>query len=149
MKKFLRGFIYAFSGIITCIKEERNFRFHMAAVFHLFAYLPFFDVSKAELCILIMLCGIVLALEAVNTALENAIDSTGIISKTAGTAKDTAAGAVLIAAITSVICGIIILWQPAAFAAILKFYINAPIAILAQIAVLIFWIWFVFLWRKK
>ncbi|MDD6395824.1 MAG: diacylglycerol kinase family protein [Firmicutes bacterium] len=149
MKKFLHGFIYAFSGIITCIREERNFRFHMAAAFHLFAYLPFFDLSKAELCILVMLCGAVFALEAVNTAIENAIDSTGIVSKTAGIAKDTAAGAVLIAAVISVICGVIILWQPAAFAAIFKFYIDAPIAIIAQIVVLIFWIWFVFLWHRK
>ncbi len=148
MKKFLRGFYYAFSGIITCIKEERNFRFHMAAAFHLFAYLPFFEVSKAELCILIILCGMVFAFEAANTAVENAIDSTGIVSKTAGIAKDAAAGAVLIAAITSVICGVIILWQPTAFAAILKFYLHAPIAILVQAALLIFWIWFVFMWRR-
>ncbi len=149
MKKFIQGFYYAFSGIITCIKKERNFRFHIAVAFHLFAYLPFFDLSAAELCILIILCSMVFALEAINTAIENAIDSTGIVSKTAGAAKDTAAGAVLIAAIISVICGIIILWQPAAFVAIIEFYTNAPIAIFAQIAVIIFWIWFVFMWRKK
>lgn len=148
MKRFLKGFVYAFNGIMTCIKEERNFRFHMAAAFHLFTYLPFFDINKAELCILIILCGLVFALEAVNTSVENSIDSTSFVNSHAGAAKDSAAGAVLIAAIVSVICGFVILWQPKAFAAILQLYLENPIAIAAQFIILIFWIWFVFVWNK-
>lgn len=149
MKRFLKGFVYAFNGITTCIKEERNFRFHIAVAFHLFAYLRFFDVSKVELCILIILCGAVFALEAVNTAIENSVDSTGIVNSHAGAAKDAAAGAVLIAAIVSVICGVIILWQPKAFGSIAQFFIKRPLAIVAQIIVLAFWTWFVFVWHKN
>lgn len=149
MKKFLRGFIYAFNGIITCIKEERNFRFHLAVAFHLFLYMKFFDLTKAEVCILILLCGLVLAFEALNTAVENTVDSTEIVSTKAGAAKDTAAGAVMIAAMIAVICGVILLWQPGAFAAIYKFFINNPIALVAQIALIIFCVWFVFLWHMN
>lgn len=149
MKKFLQGFTYAFNGIITCIKEERNFRFHLAAAFHLFVYLRFFNVTKSEICILIILCGMVFVSEALNTAVENAVDATDIVSRKAGTAKDTAAGAVLIAAIISIICGVIILWQPSAFAAIMYFFLKKPLAVVFQIIVLIFCGWFVFVWNTN
>ena len=144
MKKFFKGFVYAFDGIVICIREERNFRFHLAVAFHLFAYMPFFDLTGAEICILIMLCGLVISLEAVNTAIERAVDSTGEFNTAAGAAKDTAAGAGLSAAITAVVCGVILLWQPCAFAAILGFFVKYPWAIAVQIAILAGWIWFIF-----
>lgn len=87
--------------------------------------------------------------EALNTAVENAVDATDIVSRKAGTAKDTAAGAVLIAAIISIICGVIILWQPSAFAAIMYFFLKKPLAVVFQIIVLIFCGWFVFVWNTN
>lgn len=140
----LRSFSYAFDGIVACIREERHFRFHLAVTFHLFAYMRFFALTRAEVCVLVSLCGLVISLEAVNSAIERAVDSTGIVSPTAGAAKDIAAGAVLIAAITSVICGVIMLWQPHAFMAIGRFFVKYPIAVIVQLAVLGGWIWFVF-----
>ncbi len=149
MRKFLRSFTYAFKGIIFCIKEERNFRFHLAVAFHLFVYISFFEVTKAEFSILVILCCLVLSLEAVNTALERAVDSTGIVNSAAGNAKDAAAGAVLIAAMAAVVCGVIILWQPSAFGRILQFYLSHKYFIIIQIALLAFWGWFVFGRRKS
>lgn len=145
---FCKGFVYAFRGIMTCMKEERNFRFHLAAAFHLFAYMPFFELSRAEAGILVVLCGLVISLEAVNSAIERAIDSTGIVSPTAGASKDIAAGAVLIAAVTAVAVGIILLWQPHAFLAIGRFFMRYPLAVIIQLAVLAVWIWFIFFWRS-
>ena len=133
MKTFMRGFVYAFRGLITCAKEERNFRFHLAVAFHLFVYLPFFELTKGETCVIVMLCGAVLSLEAVNSAIERAVDCTGEYSPRAGAAKDMAAGAVLIAAAVSVIAGVALLWQPKAFAAIGRFFLREPWAIAVQL----------------
>lgn len=147
--KFLKSFSFAFGGLLTCIREERNFRFHMAVAFHLFIYLPFFKLNRSELCIIIILCALVFVSEAINTAVENAVNSTGIISPFAGSAKDCAAAAVLISALSAVICGLILLWKPWAFSAILHFFMHYPIFIILQILSIAFWIWFVFIWNHK
>ena len=144
MKHFLKGFVFAFRGLITCAKEERNFRFHLVVAFHLFVYLPFFELTRGEVCAIIVLCGTVISLEAVNSAIERAVDCTGEISPRAGAAKDIAAGAVLTAAIVSVICGIVLLWQPPAFAAIRHFYMTYPAAVLVQLGLVAGSVWFVF-----
>ena len=143
----LHSFSYAFRGIMACIREERNFRFHLVVAFHLFVYLPFFALTRAEVGILVVLCGLVIALEAVNSAIERAVDATGIVSPTAGAAKDIAAGAVLIAAVTAVVCGILLLWQPHAFAAIGRFFLRYSLAIVVQLAALAGGGWFVFGWH--
>lgn len=144
MKQFIKGFVYAFRGLKFCVKEERNFRFHLAVAFHLFVYMPFFDLTRAEICVIITLCGLVISLEAANSAVERAVDCTERISAVAGASKDIAAGAVLVAAVTSVLCGVILLWQPAAFIGIIRFFIRHPSAIAVQTASAAFWIWFVF-----
>ena len=72
-----------------------------------------------------------MALEAVNTAVEKAVDlETSECNELAKISKDAAAGAVLIAAIGSVAVGISILWQPEAFAAMFEYYReNLPVFI--------------------
>ena len=132
MRKFLKGFVYAWRGLITCVKEERNFRFHLVVAFHLFVYLPFFVLTRAEVCEIIILCGLVIAAEAMNSATERAVDATGRHNAAAGAAKDIAAGAVLTLAITAAVCGVKLLWQPAAFRAIAAFYIRRPWAAILQ-----------------
>lgn len=144
MKRFLQGFVYAFQGLRICICEERNFRFDLAVVFHLFAYLRFFTLTRAEICLLVALCGLVISLEAVNTAVEHAVDATGRYDAVTKAAKDTAAGAVLTAAVAAAICGVKLLWQPKAFAAIICFFAEHPWAIVLQAAVLVCCGWFIF-----
>ena len=66
-------------------------------------------LSATEWCICLVLFGLVMALELVNTAVEAVVD---LVTKErkplAKVAKDTAAGAVLIAAIMAAIVGCII-----------------------------------------
>ena len=149
MNGFFKGFVYAFRGLITCIKEERNFRFHLGVAFHLFVYLPFFTLSRGEYCLIVILCALVLSSEALNSAVERAVDCTEVVSPTAGAAKDMAAGGVLLAAISSVICGILLLWQPAAFTAIIRFFVRNPAAAAVQVILAAVWLWFVFLWKPN
>ena len=66
-------------------------------------------LSVTEWCICLALFGLVMALELVNTAIEAVVDLvTSEYRPLAKVAKDTAAGAVLIAAIMAVVSGLII-----------------------------------------
>ena len=84
-----KSFGYAFQGIYTCISKERNMKIHW--------------------CICLTLFGLVMALELVNTSIEAVVDLVTEERKPlAKIAKDTAAGAVLIAAIMAAIIGCVI-----------------------------------------
>ena len=104
-----RSFGYAFRGIFTCVRKERNMKIHcVAAVFVVIAGV-ILKISAIEWCICLALFGLVMALEHVNTAVEAVVDMvTEEYHPLAKVAKDTAAGAVLIAAIMAAIAGCII-----------------------------------------
>lgn len=108
-KSILSSFIYAFSGILTAIKQERNLKIHLCFVILVTIVGIIVKISKIEWIICILLFGLVLALEFINTAIESVVDlASPEIHNLAKQAKDIAASAVLISAITSVIIGIII-----------------------------------------
>ncbi len=153
MKNLLKSFVYAIRGITYCISNERNMRIHLCFMVYMFGFLSFFDffeVTKTQLAILVAVCGVVLSLEAVNTAVEKAVDlATMQKNPLAKASKDAAAGAVLISAIASVIVGIIILYQPAAFTALFEYYKQTPAVFAALIISLAASFTFVFAGPKK
>ena len=104
-----KSFGYAFEGIRTGISKERNMKIHcMVAALVVIAGL-ILGISVTEWCICLGLFGMVMALELVNTAVEAVVDLvTEERHPLAKIAKDTAAGAVLIAAIMAAIVGLII-----------------------------------------
>ena len=127
MKNLIKSFGYAFSGIVYCINKERNLRIHLCFLVYMFGFLTvhdFFEVSKTQFAFLITVSALVIALELVNTGIESAVDlaANGKILPLAKLAKDVAAGAVLVSAIGAVAVGIVILYQPAAFSAMLEYY---------------------------
>ena len=66
-------------------------------------------VSQTEFCILLLTIGSVWAAETINTAVERVVDLVTLEKKPlAKAAKDLAAGAVLILALTSVLIGLVI-----------------------------------------
>lgn len=146
MKNLLKSFVYAFRGITYCIAHERNMRIHLCFAAYMFGFLTvhdFFEVSRNQFALLFAVCATVMALEAVNTAVEKAVDlETKEINQLAKISKDAAAGAVLIAAIGAVAVGISILWQPDAFVKMFEYYKdNIPVLIvfiISFIASLIF-----------
>lgn len=104
-----KSFGYAFEGIFAGIKKERNMKIHCAAAVLVVLAGAVFQISAVKWCICFLLFGLILALELVNTALEAVVDLVTEERKPlAKLAKDTAAGAVLIAAIMAVIIGGII-----------------------------------------
>lgn len=104
-----KSFGYAFEGIFTCIKKERNMKIHCTAALLVTVCGIFFGISYTEWMICLLLFGLVMALELVNTAVEAVVD---LVTKErhplAKIAKDTAAGAVLIAAIMAAVIGVMI-----------------------------------------
>ena len=134
MKGLFKSFTYAFEGIGYCLSHERNMRIHLCFTVYMFGFLTvydFFEVTKAEIGVLLALCALVLSLECINTAIEKAVDLvTKEKSKIAKIAKDAAAGAVLVSAIISVVAGIVILYQPEAFVKMFEYYKeNIPVFI--------------------
>ncbi len=140
MKDLAKSFVYAFKGITYCIAHERNMRIHLCFMAFMFGFLTvhdFFEVSRTQFAVLFAVCSLVLALECVNTAIEKTVD---LVTKEknvlAKIAKDSAAGAVFIAAIGSVAVGISILYQPEAFSAMLDYYKeNIPVFIALVLSV--------------
>jgi len=114
MKKRGRGslgqsFVYAFEGIKTCLKNERNIRIHCSVASLVVICGVFFRIAPLEWCICLTLFGLVLSLELVNTSVEAAVDLvTEEYKPLAKIAKDTAAGAVLVSAILAAAAGLII-----------------------------------------
>ncbi len=104
-----KTFGYAFEGILTGIRKERNMRIHTAAMILVVFFGTVLGLSATEWCICLVLFGLVMALELVNTAVEAVVDLVTEERKPlAKIAKDTAAGAVLIAAIMAAVSGCII-----------------------------------------
>lgn len=101
-----KSFGYAFEGIFSGIRNERNMKIHcLAAVCVVIAGMVF-QISVNEWCICLVLFGLILSLELVNTAVEAVVDLVTEDKKPlAKLAKDTAAGAVLIAAMMAVLAG--------------------------------------------
>ena len=107
--KLTFSFKYAFEGIISTIKEERNMFIHFLISIIVVIAGFYVRLSLNEWLICLLLFALVFSLELINTAIENTVDLvTTKKNKKAKIAKDAAAGAVLIAAIFASIIGIII-----------------------------------------
>lgn len=101
----LISFKYAWAGLQYAFRTQRNFRIHtfigtLAVSLGVFLHLPF-----VEIAVITLTSGLVMALELLNTAIESVVDLTVKQSyhELAKIAKDCAAGAVLVSALTAVI----------------------------------------------
>lgn len=103
------SFKYASEGIISTFRLEPNFKFHVLAAILAILLGLFFQISKTEWLFLIIIITLVITLELTNTAIESLVD---LLSPqhnlTAKLAKDISAGAVFVASISAVICGLLI-----------------------------------------
>lgn len=98
-----RSFLAALAGVAYVARTQPNVWIELAAVGVVVAGGWWFGIAPVEWAILMMTFGLILALEAVNTAIETVVDlvSPGY-HPLAKIAKDTAAGALLLAVIASV-----------------------------------------------
>jgi diacylglycerol kinase (ATP) len=105
----LRSFRFAFAGLGHLLRTQRNFRLEIAAGVLALVSGVLVGLERWEWVALGLTIALVLILEAINTALEDAVTlaSPGIDAR-AKAAKDAAAAAVLIAALASVVVGVLI-----------------------------------------
>lgn len=102
-------FKVAIEGIVTCLKEEKNMRFDLCMGLLVIIAGLIFQVSMIEWCLLILLIGLVLMAEMINTAIENIVDFIcPHYDLRAKKIKDIACGAVLVICIASAIIGLLI-----------------------------------------
>ena len=109
-KNLLISFQYAFNGIYYVFKTSRNFKIQL--IFGLISLMLgfLFQISKSNYLILIVTIMSVLILEILNSSIESIVDL--VVKKEfnnlAKISKDTSAGAVLLAAMNSVIIAVYI-----------------------------------------
>lgn len=116
-RHFFQSLCYALVGLKTAYKEERNLRFHVSAITLVVIMGLVFQVAVSEWLWLCLSIFLVIASEIWNSAIENVVDLATNYKRhpLAKKAKDMAAGAVLVAAIFSVVTGLLIfgpkIWQ--------------------------------------
>lgn len=106
---FKRSFLFAFQGFRIAIKTERNIKVMLAGgLFAIVAGIAI-GIDMLSWAIVILCCGLVIAAELVNTAIETVVD---LVSPEyhplAGRAKDISAGAVWLLCLAVAIVGIIV-----------------------------------------
>lgn len=119
--------MFAGRGVWFCIRHERNFRVHMAVAAYVLLLAPYFSLSRGEWAALLAVVALVLAAEAVNTAVEQVVNLASPRRRTrARVAKDVAAGAVLLCAAGALAAGLFLFLRPEAFAAMQADFLRCP-----------------------
>ena len=108
-KNVISSFKYAFQGMFSALKTERNLKIHITIMILVIIAGIVLKISKIEWIICIILFGLVIGGEMLNSAIETVVDiAMPDINPKAKFAKDAAAGAVLVFAIASAIIGFMI-----------------------------------------
>ena len=109
IKERLHSFVYAFNGLKLFFTREHNVRIHLVVAIITIGMGFFVGVSPMEWVAIALTIGVVLAAEAVNTAVEYLCN---FVSQQKDQRikeiKDVAAGAVLLCAMAAVVVGLII-----------------------------------------
>lgn len=109
MKKRALSFQYAFNGMRILFREEHNAWIHLAILAFVAVAGFYFNISNAEWMWIAIVSGFVLAMEAMNTAIETLANYVmPERHRLIKASKDLGAAAVLISAITAATVGIIV-----------------------------------------
>ena len=123
MRRFAKSFCYAFCGVVSCLKTERNMRVHFCAAFYVFMLMPFYGFTAVEKAVILLTIGSVISAEAFNTAAEAAADAVTLEKRPElRLAKDAAAGGVLITAVFAAAVGFVLFWNMSVLKEIAGFY---------------------------
>ncbi len=115
-RNFWQSLAFAFAGMRHALYSQRNLRIHVTVAAAVVTAGLALRINRSEWAIVVTLIALVIGLELLNTAIEALVDLTSpVLHPLAKVAKDTAAGAILVAAVGSAIVGLIIflprLWQ--------------------------------------
>ncbi|MCI5839075.1 MAG: diacylglycerol kinase [Peptoniphilaceae bacterium] len=112
-ERFVKGFDYAFDGIIFAIKSEKNVKFHIISSVLILMFSLFMNISRVEMILVVFAVSFVLVTELLNTAIEQAVNlaSDQNYSIFAKNAKDVAAGATLVASFCALFVGYLVFFD--------------------------------------
>lgn len=111
-RKFTRRLEFALAGVRAAWREERSFRAQVAVALLLVPVMLVLRPALIWWALVIVMCGLVLAAELVNTALEHLIDHLHPeIHPSIKIAKDCAAGAVLLLSVAALCVAALMLWS--------------------------------------
>ena len=102
----LKSVGYAMAGLTFAVRNEANMRIHCVAAIAAVAAGIVLRIDANEWRWLILAIALVIAGEALNTAIEQACDAIGGRSEPIRHAKDAAAGGVLVLAIAAAVIGL-------------------------------------------
>jgi len=112
-RNIVQSFRFAFSGLWYVLRTQRNTRIYLAVAATVVVLGLWLDLSSNQWAVLTLTIGSVLVSELLNTVAETLVD---LISPgyhpLAKVVKDVTAGAVLLAAIISVVIGLLVLGPP-------------------------------------
>lgn len=117
MRRFVHSrsfsFRYAFEGLGYALRTQKNTWIHLSATIIVIVLAAWLRVSLFDAAVLAIVIGVVWMSELFNTAIEAVVD---LLSPqyhhSAKVAKDVAAAAVLITALTAIVTGLLILAPP-------------------------------------
>lgn len=140
--KLWRSFHHAFEGIMYATRTQPNMRVHLIIAALVLLATLVLRLERAYVVAVVVLIALVLSLELVNTAVEAIVDLLTVVHHPlAKTAKDAAAGAVLVAALGAVIAGYLIFYQGIVsgggrvFDAVAQVPANLALIVLAVVAI--------------
>lgn len=140
--KFWRAFHHAFEGITYATRTQFNMRVHLVIAALVLLATLILRLDRYYVVAIVILIVLVLSLELVNTAVEAVVDLLTVVHHPlAKTAKDAAAGAVLIAAIGAAVSGYLIFYQgiinggTRVFQAVQSVPANVALIVLAVVAI--------------
>jgi diacylglycerol kinase (ATP) len=106
------SFHYAFAGIVYATRTQPNMRTHLVLGALVLLATLYLRLQRLYVVTIILLIGFVIALELVNTAIESVVDLMTVAHHPlAKIAKDTAAGAVLVASVVAAVVGYLIFYE--------------------------------------
>lgn len=112
-RNIFESFRFAFSGLWYALRTQRNTRIHLTITAVVVVLGLFLELSYVQWAVVTLTIGFVLVSEMLNTVAETLVD---LISPgyhpLAKIVKDVTAGAVLLAAIVSIVVGLLVLGPP-------------------------------------
>ena len=109
VRKRMKSFAFAFNGLKVLIKEEHNFRIHLVAAVCAVVFGVVLSLSLWEWVVIAFAIGFVFVVEAVNSTVERIADFVSPQKHDKiKSIKDISATAVLIAALTALVVGLIV-----------------------------------------
>ncbi|MGB6986206.1 MAG: diacylglycerol kinase [Candidatus Aquilonibacter sp.] len=140
--RFWRSFNHAFAGIMYAARTQPNMRAHLLISLLVILAAMLLRLERDYIVDLVILIALVLALELLNTAVESIVDLLTVTHHPlAKTAKDAAAGAVLVASVASVVVGYLVFYQgiinggQRVFQAVASVPSNIAFVVLAVVAI--------------